>query len=152
MSSSNSSNPQSNKEPRYSDYLSLNTLDSMFRSITSVSYTDYRVVATVLHLIIEICLKKLAILNGIEVSTRSHHVNGLLFKLSRCDFVVDEITTHLKGSKKLRGLQQFPYDELRFNEVLTEPLILTLEDLSSVADKLLARLSYIETTFSHQCL
>lgn len=53
-----SSSQQSNKEPRYSDYLSLNTLNSMFQSIASVSYVDYRVVATVLHLIIEICLKK----------------------------------------------------------------------------------------------
>lgn len=142
-----SSSQQSNKEPRYSDYLSLNTLNSMFQSIASVSYVDYRVVATVLHLIIEICLKKLAIANGIPVSTRSHNVNGLLFKLSRCDFVVEEITTQLKDSKKLRGLQQFPYDELRFNEELTEPLVLTLQDLSSVADKLLLRLNYVEARF-----
>lgn len=141
-----SSSQQSNKELRYSDYLNLNTLNSMFQSIASVSYVDYRVVATVLHLIIEICLKKLALVNGISVSTRSHHVNGLLFKLSRCDFVVEEITTQLKDSKKLRGLQQFPYDELRFNEELTEPLVLTLQDLSSVADKLLLRLRYVETT------
>ena len=147
MSSSIQPTQQSNKEPRYSDYLSLNTLDSMYRSITSVSYIDYRVVATVLHLIIEICLKKLAIINNIPVSTRSHNVNGLLFKLSRCDVVVEELTTQLKDAKKLRGLQQFPYDELRFNEELTEPLVLTLHDLSSVADKLLLRLRYIEANF-----
>lgn len=145
MTLSNQPKQQSNKEPRYSDYLSLNTLNSMFQSITSVSYVDYRVVATVLHLIIEICLKKLAIVNGIEVSTRSHNLNGLLFKLSRCDVVVEELTAQLKDDKKLRGLQQFPYDELRFDEELTEPLILTLQDLSSVADKLLLRLQYIET-------
>lgn len=149
MSSSNQSTQKSNKEPRYSDYLSLMTLESMFKSITSVSYIDYRVVATVLHLIIELCLKKLAIINNIPVSTRSHNVNGLLFKLSRCDVVVEELTTQLKDTKKLRGLQQFPYDELRFNEELTEPLVLTLQDLSSVADRLLSRLRYIESTFSN---
>ena len=67
----------------------------MYNSIVSVEYQDYRVVSTVLHLIIEVCLKKLALYYELDVSLTSHSLNSLLYKLQPKDSVVDQIYKEL---------------------------------------------------------
>lgn len=127
----------------FDTYLSHATLTSMYNSIVSVDHQDYRVVSTVLHLIIEICLKKLALYYGLEVSLNSHGLNNLLFDLQPKDSVVAQINKELGRIGVLRDLQRFPYDDLRFNEDAKFPKI-TLKTMADVAYTLLTRLNYIE--------
>ncbi len=54
-----SASARNKPKPTFSGYLSHDTLVSMYNSIVSVEYQDFRVVSTVLHLIIEVCLKKI---------------------------------------------------------------------------------------------
>lgn len=115
----------------------------MYNSIVSVKYQDFRVVSTVLHLIIEVCLKKLALYYGLEFSLTSHSLNNLVFELQPHDPVVASVSKELGRSGELRYLQQFPYDDLRFNEDAKIPKI-TLKTMADTAYTLLARLNYIE--------
>lgn len=116
-----SASARNKRKPTFNEYLSHDTLTSMYNSIVSVSYQDYRVVSTVLHLIIEVCLKKLALYYGVDVSSTSHGLNNLLFDLQPKDSVVDQIYKELGRTGELRYLQRFPYDELRFNESVEFP-------------------------------
>lgn len=140
MSSASARNKQ---KPTFSGYLSHDTLVSMYNSIVSVEYQDFRVVSTILHLIIEVCLKKLALYYELEVSLNSHSLNNLLFELQPKDSVVAQIYKELGRTGELRYLQRFPYDDLRFNEDVMFPKI-TLKTMADVAYTLLARLNYIE--------
>lgn len=138
-----SASARNKPKPTFNDYLSHDTLTSMYNSIVSVEYQDYRVVSTVLHLIIEVCLKKLALYYELDVSLTSHSLNSLLYKLQPKDSVVDQIYKELGRTGELRYLQSFPYDSLRFNENIEFPLI-TLKTMADVAYTLLTRLNYIE--------
>ena len=138
-----SASARNKSKPTFHGYLSHDTLTSMYNSIVSVDYQDYRVVSTVLHLIIEICLKKLALYYELEVSLTSHSLNNLLFELQPKDSVVAQIYKELGRTGELRYLQRFPYDDLRFNEDATFPKI-TLKTMADVAYTLLTRLNYIE--------
>lgn len=136
--SSSSAQPSSNKE-----YVTYANLVSMYKSIVSVNHRDYRVVSTTLHLIIEICLKKLALYYGLKISRSSHSLNNLLFELQSRDAVVSNIYKELRRTGELRHLQRFPYTDLRFYEGIEFPKI-TLSTMAKVAHTLLARLEYIE--------
>ena len=138
-----SASARNKPKPTFSAYLSHATLVSMYNSIVSVKYQDFRVVSTVLHLIIEVCLKKLALYYGLEISLNSHSLNNLLFELKPHDLVVASVSKELGRRGELRYLQQFPYDDLRFNEDAKIPKI-TLKTMADVAYTLLARLNYIE--------
>lgn len=138
-----SASARNKPKPTFSGYLSHDTLVSMYNSIVSVEYQDFRVVSTVLHLIIEVCLKKLALYYELEVSLNSHSLNNLLFELQPKDSVVAQIYKELGRTGELRYLQRFPYDDLRFNEEVTFPKI-TLKTMADVVYTLLARLNYIE--------
>lgn len=136
--SSSSAQPSNNKE-----YVTYANLVSMYKSIISVSHKDYRVVSTALHLIIEICLKKLGLYYGLKVSRSSHILNNLLFELQSKDAVVSNIYKELRRTGELRHLQRFPYTDLRFYEGI-EFTKITLSTMANVAHTLLARLEYIE--------
>ena len=136
--SSSSAQPSNSKE-----YVTYANLVSMYKSIISVSHKDYRVVSTALHLIIEICLKKLGLYYGLKVSRSSHILNNLLFELQSKDAVVSNIYKELRRTGELRHLQRFPYTDLRFYEGIEFPKI-TLSTMANVAHTLLARLEYIE--------
>ena len=136
--SSSSAQPSNNKE-----YVTYANLVSMYKSIISVSHKDYRVVSTALHLIIEICLKKLGLYYGLKVSRSSHILNNLLFELQSKDAVVSNLYKELRRTGELRHLQRFPYTDLRFYEGIEFPKI-TLSTMANVAHTLLARLEYIE--------
>ena len=138
-----SASARNKPKPTFSGYLSHDTLVSMYNSIVSVDYQDFRVVSTILHLIIEVCLKKLALYYELEVSLNSHSLNNLLFELQSKDSVVAQIYKELGRTGELRYLQRFPYDDLRFNEDVTFPKI-TLKTMADVAYTLLARLNYNE--------
>lgn len=136
--SSSSAQPSNNKE-----YVTYANLVSMYKSIISVNHKDYRVVSTALHLIIEICLKKLGLYYGLKVSRSSHILNNLLFELQSKDAVVSNIYKELRRTGELRHLQRFPYTDLRFYEGIEFPKI-TLSTMANVAHTLLARLEYVE--------
>lgn len=136
--SSSSAQPSNNKE-----YVTYANLVSMYKSIISVNHKDYRVVSTALHLIIEICLKKLGLYYGLRVSRSSHILNNLLFELQSKDAVVSNIYKELRRTGELRHLQRFPYTDLRFYEGIEFPKI-TLSTMANVAHTLLARLEYVE--------
>ena len=136
--SSTSAQPSSNKE-----YVTYANLVSMYKSIISVNHKDYRVVSTTLHLIIEICLKKLALYYGLKISRSSHILNNLLFELQSKDAVVSNIYKELRRTGELRYLQRFPYTDLRFYEGIEFPKI-KLSTMANVAQTLLARLNHIE--------
>lgn len=138
-----SASARNKPKPTFHGYLSHDTLASMYNSIVSVKYQDYRVVSTILHLIIEICLKKLALYYELEISLHSHSLNNLLFELQPHDPVVASVSKELDRRGELRYLQQFPYDDLRFNEDAKIPKI-TLKTMAEVAYTLLVRLNYIE--------
>lgn len=136
--SSASAQPSSNKE-----YVTYANLVSMYKSIVSANHQDYRVVSTTLHLIIEICLKKLGLYYGLKISRSSHSLNNLLFELQSRDAVVSNIYKELRRTGELRYLQRFPYTDLRFYEGIEFPKI-KLSTMVNVAKTLLARLNYIE--------
>lgn len=136
--SSSSAQPSNDKE-----YVTYANLVSMYKSIISVNHKDYRVVSTALHLIIEICLKKLGLYYGLKVSRSSHILNNLLFELQSKDAVVSNIYKELRRTGELRHLQRFPYTDLRFYEGIEFPKI-TLSTMANVAHTLLARLEYVE--------
>lgn len=136
--SSSSAQPSSNKE-----YVTYANLVSMYKSIVSANHQDYRVVSTTLHLIIEICLKKLGLYYGLKISRSSHSLNNLLFELQSRDAVVSNIYKELRRTGELRYLQRFPYTDLRFYEGIEFPKI-KLSTMVNVAQTLLARLNYIE--------
>ena len=136
--SSSSAQPSNNR-----DYVTYANLVSMYESIISVNYQDYRVVSTTLHLIIEICLKKLALYYGLEISRSSHVLNNLLFELQSKDVVVSNIYQELRRTGELRYFQRFPYTDLRFYEGIEFPKI-KLSTMVNVAKTLLARLNQIE--------
>lgn len=125
------------------EYLTHASLVSMYNSIISVKHQDYRVISTTLHLIIEICLKKLALYYGLEVSRTSHSISGLMVKLLSKDTVVSSIFKELGRTGELKELQKFPYNELRFYKDIDFPQI-KLSTMAKVAQTLLARLNYIE--------
>jgi len=136
--SSESVQPSNNK-----DYVTYAHLVSMYKSIISVNHQDYRVVSTTLHLVIEICLKKLGLYYGLKVSRSSHSLNNLLFELQSKDAVVSNIYKELRRTGELRYLQRFPYTDLRFYEGIEFPKI-KLSTMANVAQTLLARLEYVE--------
>ena len=136
--SSESVQPSNNK-----DYVTYDHLVSMYKSIISVNHQDYRVVSTTLHLVIEICLKKLGLYYGLKVSRSSHSLNNLLFELQSKDAVVSNIYKELRRTGELRYLQRFPYTDLRFYEGIEFPKI-KLSTMANVAQTLLARLEYVE--------
>lgn len=136
--SSASAQPSSNTE-----YVTYTNLVSMYKSIVSANHQDYRVVSTTLHLIIEICLKKLGLYYGLKISRSSHSLNNLLFELQSRDAVVSNIYKELRRTGELRYLQRFPYTDLRFYEGIEFPKI-KLSTMVNVAQTLLARLNYIE--------
>lgn len=125
------------------EYLTHASLISMYNSIISAQHKDYRVVSTTLHLVIEICLKKLALYYGLGISRTSHSVSGLIAELASKDMVVASIFKELGRTGELSELQKFPYNELRFYEDVKLPKI-TLSTLGKVAYTLLARLEYME--------
>ena len=125
------------------EYLTHASLVSMYNSIISLQYQDYRVVSTTLHLIIEICLKKLGLYYSLNVSRTSHSINGLMAELVSKDTVVVSIFKELGRTGELGELQRFPYNELRFFEDVDFPQI-SLSTMAKVAHTLLARLEYIE--------
>lgn len=140
-----SASARNKRKPAFNEYLSHDTLTSMYNSIVSVKYQDFRVVSTVLHLIIEVCLKKLALYYELDVSLTSHSLNSLLYKLQPKDSVVAQTYKNLGRTGELRYLQSFPYDSLRFNESVEFPQI-TLTTMANVAYDLLNRLNYIESS------
>lgn len=125
------------------EYLTHANLVSMYNSIISVQYQDYRVFSTTLHLIIEICLKKLGLYYGLNVSRTSHSVSGLMAELASKDTVVASIFKELGRTGELSELQRFPYNDLRFYEDVVFPKI-KLSTMAKVAHTLLARLEYVE--------
>lgn len=125
------------------EFVTYDSLISMYNSIISVKHQDYRIVSTTLHLIIEICLKKLGLYYSLEVSRTSHSLNNLLFELHSKDAIVSNIFKELGRTGELRYLQRFPYSDLRFYKDVDFPQI-RLSTMSKVAQTLLARLNHIE--------
>lgn len=138
-----SASARQSKSKNEREYLTHASLVSMYNSIISLQYQDYRVVSTTLHLIIEICLKKLGLYYGLIVSRTSHSVNGLMAELVPKDTVVASIFRELGRTGELSELQGFPYNELRFYEDADIPQI-SLSTMAKVAYTLLARLEYIK--------
>ena len=122
------------KKPSYEDYLSFKTLSAMYLSIRSMSSQNERVIFTNLHLISEICLKKLSIYYGL---------GGMLYKLSKKDTVVRSIVNELTSKKLISYLQRYPYDELRFKENVVIPPI-PYNVMFGVTESLIARVGFIE--------
>lgn len=139
--SSASARPSNEKITR--EYVNHASLVSMYNSIISAQYKDFRVVSTTLHLIIEICVKKLALYYGLGVSRTSHSISGLMHNLASLDPVVASVVKELGRTGELSELQTFPYDGLRFYVDVDFPQI-KLTTMGTVAHTLLARLDYIE--------
>ena len=125
------------------EFITNANLVSMYKSIIFVNHQDYRVVSTTLHLIIEICLKKLALCYGLTVSRSSNSLNNLLFELQSKDAVVSNIFKELRRTGELRHLQRFPYKDLRFYEGIEFPKI-RLSTMAKVSQTLLSHLEYME--------
>lgn len=131
------------KQPSYGDYLSFKTLSAMYVSIRSMSSANDRVFFTTLHLICEICLKKMSIYYGEEVSLTNHWLGGMLYKLSEKDVAVKSVVEDLTNRKLISYFQRYPYDELRFKENVVIPPI-PYNVMFQVTECLLARVGYIE--------
>lgn len=131
------------KKPSYGDYLSFKTLSAMYLSIRSMPSQNERVIFTNLHLISEICLKKLSIYYGEEFSLTNHWLGGMLYKLSKKDTVVRSIVNELTSKKLISYLQRYPYDELRFKENVVIPPI-PYNVMFGVTESLIARVGFIE--------
>ena len=115
----------------------------MYLSIRSMSSQNERVIFTNLHLICEICLKKLSIYYGEDFSLTNHWLGGMLYKLSKKDTVVSSIVNELTSKKLISYLQRYPYDELRFKENVVIPQI-PYNVMFSVTESLIARVGFIE--------
>jgi len=131
------------KQPSYEDYLSFKTLSSMYLSIRSMSSANDRVVFTTLHLICEICLKKISIYYGEKISLTNHWLGGMLYKLSEKDVAVKSVVDDLTKRKLISYFQRYPYDELRFKENIVIPPI-PYNVMFQVTESLLARVGFIE--------
>jgi len=131
------------KGTTYGEYLSVKTLSAMYLSIRSMSSPNDRVVFTTLHLVCEICLKKLSLHYGEEVSFTSHALGGMLHKLYKRDTVVKSIVDELHKKDLLSHLQNYPYNDIRFKEAVVPPQI-PYNVMFSVTESLIARVGFIE--------
>ena len=138
-----SASARNKKQPKYEEYISYSGLVSMYNAIATMQHKDKRIVLTNLHLICEISMKKLSLYHGIPVSTTSHKIGGLIFSLSDLEPVIGAFIKEAISQGYMRKVQKFPYDELRFNEVVTKPLVSEIV-LFNLAKALLHRLHYIE--------
>lgn len=140
------------RTPTYEDYMSCEELISMYNSVANTNHFDYRVFATITHLVIEVALKKISIHLGLEVSTTSHSVGSLIFNISdkieykpkfQLGYVIRE--QHLKyiSRGEFGYLQRFPYDALRFNQHI-DVKVPTVEFLSDLAKLVLNELELVE--------
>lgn len=140
------------RKPIYEDYMSCEDLISMYNSVAYTNHFDYRVYATITHLVIEVALKKIALHLGLEVSNTSHNVGSLIFDISdkieykskfQLGYAIKE--QHQKYVKKgvFAYLQRFPYDALRFNKHINEE-VPTVEFLNDLLKLVLNELELVE--------
>lgn len=144
------SSARNKKVPRYDDYISyselvsmLNTCASMFRATS----WNYRVFATSVHLVLEVALKKTAILYGVSVSTTSHNTGALITSLRDKDALASSLFRGMIADGTFRLLQRFPYDQLRFDSAVSEDLIDPML-LWRVTGEVLKRLEYLESSLA----
>lgn len=123
------------KIPLYDEYLSLSELESMYNHILLLKGVDYRIFATVIHLIAEIAFKKMCIYHGLKISATSHNISAPIIHLQKVRPNVSELYQYLVNKNIFVYLQKFPYDDLRFNNKVrvTLPNVDFLDDLTNFA-------------------
>ena len=140
------------RQPTYGEYISCGELVSMYNSVAYTNHFDYRVFATVTHLVIEVALKKISIHLGLEVSTTSHSVGSLMFNISdkieykskfQLGYAIREQHFKYISRGEFGYLQRFPYDALRFNQLI-DVKVPTVEFLSDLAKLVLNELELVE--------
>ena len=140
------------RKPTYEGYMSCEELISMYNSVANTKHFDYRVYATVTHLVIEVALKKIAIHLGLDVSTTSHNVGSLIFDISskieykskfQLGYVIKEQHQKYVSNGEFAYLQRFPYDALRFNKYINEA-VPTVEFLNHLVKLVLNELELVD--------
>lgn len=137
------------KIPLYDEYLSLSELETMYNHILILKGVDYRIFATVIHLIAEIAFKKMCIYHGLKISATSHNISAPIIHLQKVRPNVSELYQYLVDRNIFVYLQKFPYDDLRFNNKVrvTLPNVDFLDDLTSFA---LRELRLVEEDYRQQ--
>ena len=137
------------KIPLYDEYLSLSELETMYNNILILKGVDYRIFATVIHLIAEVAFKKMCVYHGLKISATSHNISAPIIHLKQVRPNVSELYHYLVDKKIFVYLQKFPYDDLRFNNKVrvTLPNVDFLDDLTNFA---LRELRLVETEYRQQ--
>lgn len=137
------------KIPLYDEYLSLSELETMYNHILILKGVDYRIFATVIHLIAEIAFKKMCIYHGLKISATSHNISAPIIHLQKVRPNVSELYQYLVDRNIFVYLQKFPYDDLRFNNKVrvTLPNVDFLDDLTNFA---LRELRLVEEDYRQQ--
>lgn len=140
------------RKPTYEDYMSCEELISMYNSVANTKHFDYRVYATITHLVIEVALKKIALHLGLEVSNISHNVGSLIFDISdkveykskfQLGYAIKEQHQKYVNKGVFTYLQRFPYDALRFNKHINVE-VPTVEFLNNLLNIVLNELELVE--------
>lgn len=138
--------------PTYDEYMTCAELISMYNSVATTNHFDYRVFATITHLVIEVALKKISIHLGLNISTTSHNIGSLIFNISdkveykskfQLGYAIKKQHQQYVSTGEFSLLQKFPYDALRFNRDIDEVLP-TVELLSYLAKLVLNELELVE--------
>lgn len=141
------SSARNKRIPKYSDYVSYDELVSMFNTCVRIQHlNDYnvRLLLTSVHLVLEIALKKIAILYGLPVSVTSRNVGSLFVQLHEKDAFADDVFRTLVANGTFRLLQKFPYAKLRFDVDLSGEVVIDSNILISLTKDTLLRLNYLE--------
>lgn len=140
------------RKSTYEDYMSCEELISMYNSVADTNHFDYRVYATITHLVIEVALKKIALHLGLDVSNTSHNVGSLIFDISvkveykskfQLGYAIKEQHQKYVNTGEFAYLQRFPYDALRFNRDINE-VVPTVEFLNHLVKLVLNELELVE--------
>lgn len=134
------------KIPLYEEYLSLTELESMYNNILIMKDVDYRIFATIIHLIAEVAFKKMCDYHGLKISPTSHNVSAPIVHLQKVRPNVGKLYRYLIDRDIFVYIQKFPYDALRFNNRIrvTLPNVDFLDDLTKFA---LQELKLVETEY-----
>lgn len=143
------SSARNKRMPSYSEYISYSELVSMFNAcvdmVNSPSW-NYRIFATSMHLVLEVTLKKMAILYGRKVSLTSHSTGALIVDLKDVDAFAGQVFRAKAKTGTLRQFQKFPYDDLRFNSTVNAGLLVNPVELTDLTRDALRRLEYLENS------
>lgn len=121
----------------------------MYNHILLLKGVDYRIFATVIHLIAEVAFKKMCVYHGLKISATSHNISAPIIHLHKVRPNVSELYQYLVDKNIFVYLQKFPYDDLRFNNHVrvTLPNIDFLDDLTNFA---LRKLRLVEEEYRQQ--